>query len=156
MKVLIALDASPVSARAAQEAIRLFAGCDADFLVIDVAGVQVPWVPGMDHGLVSAMPPDPRWLESMAEQESGQSEVLLAERAELVGVPDPEVIATAGDVVTMICAAAEEHQVDVIVVGSHDKSALRRLFDPSVAAGVVRDTYRPVLVVSGTPPSDVT
>jgi nucleotide-binding universal stress UspA family protein len=49
---------------------------------------------------------------------------------------------------------ADEHDVDVIVVGSHDKTAWRRLFDPSVAADVVRDTSRPVLVVSGTPPSD--
>jgi len=41
------------------------------------------------------------------------------------------------------------HRIDIIVVGSHDKSALRRLFDPSVAAGVVRGTDVPVLVVSG-------
>ena len=52
----------------------------------------------------------------------------------------------------MIAAAAEEHDVDVVVVGSHDKSALRRLFDPSVAVGVVRATSRPVLVVSGDQP----
>jgi len=30
---------------------------------------------------------------------------------------------------------------------------MRQLVDPSVAAGVVRATYRPVLVVSGKPPS---
>jgi nucleotide-binding universal stress UspA family protein len=40
----------------------------------------------------------------------------------------------------------------VIVVGSHDKTLLRRLIDPSVAASVVRDTHRPVLVVSGQDP----
>ena len=76
MKILIALDESPVSARAAREAVRLFSGQD-----------------------------------------------------------------------------AEDNEVDVIVVGSHDKSVLRRLVDPSVAAGIVRETYRPVLVVSGEPPS---
>ena len=49
-------------------------------------------------------------------------------------------------------AAAEEHDVDVVVVGSHDRGMLSRLLDPSVAAGVVRGTYRPVLVVSGHSP----
>jgi nucleotide-binding universal stress UspA family protein len=57
-----------------------------------------------------------------------------------------------GDPVQMIREAADEHDVDVIVVGSHDKSALRRIFDPSVAAGLIRATHRPVVVVSGDPP----
>ena len=150
MKVLIALDESPVSARAARVAARLFAGCDPDFLVINVATIHIPWMTAGGYGTVAPLPADPHWPEPVDEQD----EALLAERAEQAGVPDPEVITTSGDAVSMICSAAEAHHVDVIVVGSHDKSALRRLFDPSVASGVVRDSYRPVLVVSGTPPSD--
>ncbi|MEO8698052.1 MAG: universal stress protein [Acidimicrobiales bacterium] len=67
---------------------------------------------------------------------------------------DAEALTTTGNPVRLVCLAAEDHDVDVIVVGSHDKSALRRLIDPSVAVGIVRETYRPVLVVSGEPPSD--
>jgi nucleotide-binding universal stress UspA family protein len=48
-----------------------------------------------------------------------------------------------------LCKVADRHDVDVIVVGSHDKTGLRRLFDPSVADGVVHRSPRPVLVVSG-------
>jgi nucleotide-binding universal stress UspA family protein len=59
-------------------------------------------------------------------------------QAEEAGVPDPDVLMTAGDSVTRICAVADDQDVDVIVVGSHDKTALRRLFDPSVAAGATR------------------
>jgi nucleotide-binding universal stress UspA family protein len=77
----------------------------------------------------------------------------LEARAEAAGVADAETLTTTGDPVLLVCEAAEEHDVDVIVVGSHDKSALRRLLDPSVAAGIVRATYRPVLVVSGEPPA---
>lgn len=37
MKILIALDESPVSARAAREAVRLFSPAGAHFLVVNVA-----------------------------------------------------------------------------------------------------------------------
>lgn len=149
MRVLIALDESPVSHRAALVAGRLFSGAGAEFLVVNVARVPAPWVGGAGFGAVAPLALDPRWLEPDEEAEAD-----LMARAEAAGLPDPEVVVTSGDPVTLICAVAEEHDVDVIVVGSHDKTALRRLFDPSVAAGVVRDTYRPVLVVSGAPPSD--
>ena len=147
MKILIALDESPVSARAAREAVRLFSPAGAHFLVVNVATVPTTWV-GLDFGVVAPLDIDPKWLETDEEDEAD-----LMALARGAGVADPEIVAIAGDPVTRICSAAEEHGVDVIVVGSHDKSALRRLVDPSVAAGVVRATYRPVLVVSGKPPS---
>ncbi len=81
--MLIALDDSPVSVRAAREAVRLFGGTD--FLVL------------RDYKAVAA---SGAWL------------------------------ATHG-------------------LATHDKSALRRLFDPSVADRVVHESSRPVLVVSG-------
>lgn len=149
MRVLIALDESPVSARAARVAARLFSATNAQFLVINVARFPTTWSAGAEFGVVAPLALDARWLEPAEEAE----EALLA-RAEAAGVPDPEAISTTGDVVPLITAAADEHDADVIVVGSHDKTALRRLIDPSVAAGVVRATYRPVLVVSGTPPSE--
>lgn len=71
------------------------------------------------------------------------------EQAEAAGVPDPEALVDVGDPASIVCQAARLHGIDIIVVGSHDKSALRRLFDPSVAAGVGRGTDLPVLVVSG-------
>lgn len=147
MKILIALDESPVSARAARVASRLFPG--AEFLVINVAGIPVPWVGTAGFGEVTPLTWVPPPENGDGDQEGRQN---LMDRAKAVGVPDPDVIASTGDPVTEICSAAEEHDVDVIVVGSHHKTALRRLIDPSVAAGVVRDTYRPVLVVSGSPP----
>ena len=147
MRILIALDESPVSSRAAREAARLFSASGAEFLVINVARVPIPWAAGAGFGMVAPLPLDSRWLEPAEE-----SKAELTARAEQAGVPDPEAIATSGDVVTVICAAAEEHDADVIVVGSHGKSTWSRLFDPSISAGVVRETKRPVLVVSGEAP----
>ena len=153
MKVLIALDESRVSCRAARVAASLFASTPAvDFMVINVAQLPTPWVGAAGFGAVAPLPIDPRWID--APDDDSDDERDLMSLAATAGVPDAEPISRTGDPVTEICAVADDRDVDVIVVGSHDKSALGRLFSPSVAAGVVRDTYRPGLVVSGTPPSD--
>jgi nucleotide-binding universal stress UspA family protein len=148
MRVLIGLDDSPVSARAARVATDLFTQPDAEFFVVNVATLPAPWVGAAGFGVVAPLPPfDPA---AFGPDESSESDLMAL--AEELGVDDAEPIVGSGDPVTAICSAADAHDVDVIVVGSHDKSALRRIFDPSVAAGVVRDTHRPVLVVSGVPP----
>jgi len=146
VKVLVALDGSPVSMHAAREAVRLFESTDAEFLVINVARIPTLWIYPAGFGGVAAMPP----LELQQLAEPSESDV--AATAARVGIDDAEVLTDVGDPVGCICAAAEDHDVDVVVVGSHDRGVLSRLLYPSVAAGVVRGTYRPVLVVSGTPP----
>ncbi len=152
MKVLIALDESTVSIRAAREAVRLFSPSGAEFLVINVATLPAPWVGATGFGQVAPLAVDPHWLSEVEKSQSDDDEAELMALAADAGVPNPDVLLRSGDAVAQISAAAEEHDADVIVVGSHDKTALRRLVDPSIAAGVVRDTYRPVLVVSGVPP----
>jgi nucleotide-binding universal stress UspA family protein len=147
MKVLIALDESEASLRAARAAVELFSPAGAEFLVINVATVSTAWVSPLGFGAVGPLPP------SEVFRPEGLAAPEVEQRAEAVGVDDPEVLTTTGDPVRRICAAAEEHDVAVVVVGSHDRGGFSRLLDPSVAAGVVRGTYRPVLVVSGERPT---
>ncbi|TCK22477.1 nucleotide-binding universal stress UspA family protein [Pseudonocardia endophytica] len=55
-----------------------------------------------------------------------------------------------GDPVRALSAAAEEHDVAMIVVGSRGGgagAALSRLLEPSVSQGLIRHQHRPVLVV---------
>jgi nucleotide-binding universal stress UspA family protein len=52
-----------------------------------------------------------------------------------------------GDVASTICRVADEVGVDVIVLGSHGRSGLKRLFLGSVSEHVVRHAPCPVLVV---------
>lgn len=152
--VLIALDEAPVSVRAARAAVRLF-GPDSRYLVVNVSELPAPWVGTAGFGAVAPLAVDPRWLDAAHDGDADDDETTeLMALAEQAGVPAPEALVREGDAVLEICAAAEQHDVDVIVVGSHDKSALRRLFDPSIADAVVRTTHRPVLVVSGAPPPD--
>ncbi len=146
MRVLVALDDSPASQRAAREAERLFARVDPEFLVINVARSSA----GASYvtNLGAAMPGvDSVWDEW--EQQEIARRTMIAALAEQVGLSGAEVIVECGDTARCICAAAEGHGVDLVVVGSRDRGALGRLLAPSVSAAVVRGTSRPVLVVSG-------
>ena len=52
-----------------------------------------------------------------------------------------------GDPVGSICQAAEQDQVDLIIMGSHGRTGLAHVFLGSVAERVVRHAPCPVLVV---------
>jgi nucleotide-binding universal stress UspA family protein len=56
-----------------------------------------------------------------------------------------------GDPVDMILRAAEETQSDVIVMGTHGRTALARLVLGSVAEGVLRKAHCPVLTAKHVP-----
>lgn len=144
MKILIALDESTVSLRAAREALRLFP--NGEFLIVNVGRPIVPWLTVGEFGMVY-----PAGAELL--QGDGLDDDQLGSLAERAGIDPSEIITVTGDAAHAICQAAETHDVDVVVVGSHDKGVLRRLVDPSIAHAVVQGTYRPVLVVSGTPPT---
>lgn len=146
MRVLVAMDESASSLRAAREAARLFPDYNTEFLVLNVARVMVPWLPVAPYGVTGME----RGWDGTVEEPDEQEVAALARAA---GIRDPHVLAESGDPVDRICEVAEQYDVDLIVVGGHDKGFLARLLDPSVSAAVVRATYRPVLVVSGVPPS---
>ena len=140
MIALIALDESAISVRAAREARHLFP--NAEFLVINVGRRIVPWLGTGEFGMVYPAPA-PMIEEAMPDDE-------LETLAETAGVHPTDVITVIGDPAHAICEAAEKHDVDVIVVGSHDKGVFRRLIEPSVAQAVLHNTHRPVLIVGGT------
>jgi nucleotide-binding universal stress UspA family protein len=136
-KVLIALDHTEASAHAARTAVTLFPG--ATLLAINVAQMPVPWVVE-GYGAVYSLPPNwPPPIETLR--------AALADDCESAGLPAAELIAESGDPAHHICTAADEHGVDVIVVGAHHKGMLRRLVDPSVSLEVIHEAHRPVLVV---------
>lgn len=148
MKVLIAVDESPVSLRAARTAARLFgANADTNFLVINVSTLPPPWVGGAGFGLIGPFVPPSHWIDADDEPDEELVQHRLIDTAAAAGIDNVEPVVRQGDPVDEICDAAEEHDVDVIVVGAHEKSALRRLIDRSTATGVLRHSHVPVVVV---------
>ncbi len=76
-------------------------------------------------------------------------------QAEAVGSVDPEALEVKYTVMRDVAAApailryAEEHDVDLVVMGTHGKRGLRRLLLGSVAEEVVQMAKCPVLTISG-------
>jgi len=142
-RVLLAVDESAASAQAARRASILF-GASAEFLVIRVSEVPGLWA-AHPFGVAAPLTAD-EW-QSLVEPDEEE----IRRRVEEAGVAEAEVLVEIGDPVSQICDAAEEHDVDVIVVGSHHRGFLERLLSPSVSGGVVRTSHRPVLVVPEQP-----
>ena len=147
-KVLIAVDDTDSSLRAARVAHRLF-GDDASYLVVNVTDTVATGAAGWGYTYPVAMPMldvpmaavpggEPAFVE-MADRTAAD----VARNADLT---DADTEGRAGDVPSAILSAAHAHDVDVIVVGSHERSWFSRLISGSVASALVRDADIPVLV----------
>jgi nucleotide-binding universal stress UspA family protein len=153
--VLLALDESDAALEAARQAHRLF-GSDATYLAMNVAeaspawgsepavrGAVYPYPYGAPYPLVEEeMVPEPETLDAAREH--------AHELAEAAGV-EADPVGDFGDPTIAILAAAEQHEVDVIVVGATEKGWWRRMIDGSVANDLVRESTRPVLIAGRVP-----
>lgn len=143
MRVLIAVDGTPEAERAAERARALF-GEAADYLAINVVPDPTTYVdPAIGFGAVYGYP----LMATVAEEGERVRDArgVAAATAAVAGLV-AEPIGEIGDPATTIVAAADEHDVDVIVVAASDKGWFSRLVSGSVSASVVRDAHVPVLV----------
>lgn len=81
-------------------------------------------------------------LKSKADDATGY----IADRAAERGVGAEEVVET-GNPHKVIADYADDHDVDLIVIGSHGRAGVKRALLGSVTERVLRSTHRPVLVV---------
>lgn len=146
MKILLAVDDDPVSYRAAAATTEWFRP-DAEIVVLHVeTGMtsalahSAPGLDGMYAGV--GMPMDPMVRDDIPLSDHERE---IAERAANLahGTPRTE----RGDAVGTIVSVAQEIDADLIVLGTHDRSWLSRLFDPSVSSGVIHRAPCSVLVV---------
>lgn len=156
-RVLVAVDDSEGSVRAAETAHRLF-GDGAEYLAVNVTNVvdlaAIPWY-GAGWGAPYAAPYGAVWAyrTDTAVDPAGvaDGEDLAAANAREVadqsGLPDAVAVGEEGDPATAVLRAAEERHVDVIVVGTEERGWLDRLLRPSVSKEIVRHAHVPVLVV---------
>jgi len=168
-RVLIAADDSEESVTAARTARALF-GDTADYTVVSVASTRgMLWAgSSMEWGFPypMAIPPagalgPPLVFQQPAAAADGSSDQspdgyqsptdVAEQQADEVAVaahlPHPDAVGEMGDPVDAIIAASERCRADVIVVGSHDRNWLTKLFTKSVSNAVVRGATVPVLVV---------
>lgn len=139
-KILIAIDESPIAARAAETGMDLARalGASVGFVhVFDPAREGVPADSGVSTKEVIAMTRDDarRLFAEFQERRAGEGP---AHEFLVEGHPAAEIV-----------AAARQWPADLLVIGSHGRHGVRRALLGSVAEGVMRHASCPVLVVRG-------
>lgn len=148
-RILLALDDTDGARAAAETAHRLF-GDDAEYLAVYVAAnpeatSSMTW--GSVYGYPFAAPPV--LLDRAVRSATGvvdSARDVASRRATNAGI-DAEAIGEIGDPAHAIARAADDHQVDLIVVGHDERGWLRSLIDPSVTDDLISTTSTPVMVV---------
>ena len=136
--ILLAIDGSPASEPASEQAIDLATQVEARLLVVSVLGAASrPSEAAAETGGVA----DSR--ASLTTQAQA-----IVQRAKAAGA-DATFLVWEGDPGEAIVAAANSEGVDLIVVGSHGRSGVSRFFIGSVSDYVVRHARCPVMVVRG-------
>ena len=135
-KLLLATDLSEASSSATEEAFELAARLGAALLVVSVIDPGSLLLPG---GRFRAR------VDQVRERREQQAQALV-ERGREEGI-DVSFLVWTGDPGDQIVSAAEAERVDMVLVGSHGRGAVGRLFLGSVSEHVVRNAPCPVLVV---------
>jgi nucleotide-binding universal stress UspA family protein len=150
LRILVALDESDASRRAAQFVNRFFRNVDAEVLGMNVASLPTSWMLATSAGTGTGVWPFP-FMESDEYPASAAFDDRVVEGATRVieesGLQTERQVLELGDPVAAITETAEERNVDLVVLGASEKGWWSRLLDPSVTAGVLHEARRPVLVV---------
>jgi nucleotide-binding universal stress UspA family protein len=136
-KILIAVDDDPVSVRAADVASELARALGGEVALIHVNDIVVAYAG--DTGI-------PR-KDLIAQTELEGKRLLSGFRQRLSLAPSTLEFVEVGTPATAITRAAKDWPADLIVIGSHGRSGMRRAMLGSVAEGVMRNAPCPVLVV---------
>lgn len=146
--VLIAVDGTEHDRSVVRSALDLF-GSDSDYVVVNVRG-EPAMLGAASVSYASASAFSVLALADFAdglEVEAEKAEDSAEHAAAASGLGGAEVVGEVGDPATVLLTVAEEHDVDVIAIGSSERSWFSRLLDPSVQHAVVERASCPVLVV---------
>jgi nucleotide-binding universal stress UspA family protein len=146
-KILIAIDGSKPSLDASEQAISLAAKYEAELIAVHVVSPDVRHgyledviTPGLPASLkevvVLAMEKGQKYLDDV-KQNASENKVEVR----------TEVLIGGSSVVKEIVEYAEEHQIDLIVIGTRGISGIKKMLLGSTASGVLSYGQCPVLIV---------
>jgi nucleotide-binding universal stress UspA family protein len=141
--ILVATDFSEVSANVLQCGREIARKFDASLHLVHVVADPAagPWATE-----VYALPTTQLIVESQAQARSDLLEAVTGEERQSIAVAVP-----VGSAATEIVSYAKDHDVDLIVVGTHGRGGFAHLMLGSVAERVIRTAHCPVLVVRHPP-----
>jgi len=142
-KILVGYDDTESARQALTRAVEYARAFDASLVVASVAPLLVNAGRGMGA------------IDPVSDEEEHQRQLQTARdliEAFSGAAVTSEYVTAVGDPVETIVALADEHEVDLIVVGTREPSMIARLFGQSVSSAVARHAHRDVLIVHGTQP----
>jgi nucleotide-binding universal stress UspA family protein len=145
-KILVAIDGSPQSDKAAQEAVRLAAGNPSKFKSTVYAMLVLPNTP--NPTFADFIPKGP--VTQTKEWEELRQRVFLIVEKDAREMEIPlEVRIAYGDPADELISCAKKEDIDVIVIGSSGKGFLKRKLVGSVSHKVVQHAPCSVYIVKG-------
>lgn len=142
-KILYATDFSKASEQALQKAVELAKQNRAELLVVHVIE-PVPYVSGEEFGGGEVYAK----LEEVSKREAQSSMAKLMQRLKKARVRAQSFLYR-GSAHDQIVKAARSKKADMIVIGTHGRTGLSKLFMGSVAGKVVSSATCPVMTVRG-------
>lgn len=136
-KILVGVDGSAYSDYAVDQAIMLGTACKSKIYLLSVVDLRL---------LPEQMHLAPELVDSMTKQakealQKGQDKVKQS------GLECETILRTEGRAYDLIASEATKHDVDLIVIGTHGRTGLKRVVLGSVAQHVLAKTPCPVLVL---------
>ncbi len=138
-KILVPLDTSALATRALDLALRLAQASDAQVILLGVRAGAAP----LEHG------PAERAIDTIELDTSALLAFGRSRFAEGVSLPDGALVAEirSGAVAQVVLQAAEEHMVDLIVMGTHGRQGFAEMFTGSTTEQVLAKATASVLAV---------
>lgn len=144
-KILYATDYSKASARALDEAVALAKQNSSELLVLHVLEPMTSYVAGEDIGGAELY----MQLEEKNKQDAENSMKQLMDKLRKLKVNAKSLLLRGGTAQDQIVRAAKNRRANLIVIGTHGRTGLSKLFLGSVANQVVSTAHCPVLTVRG-------
>ena len=146
-RILAAIDGSKPSLDASEQAISLAVKYEAELIAVHVVspdvrhgyleGVITPGLPAsLKEVVVLAMEKGQKYLD-VVKQNASENKVEVR----------TEVLIGGSSVVKEVVEYAEEHQIDLIVIGTRGISGIKKMLLGSTASGVLSYAHCPVLIV---------
>jgi len=143
-RILVPVDFSVCSHEVAAEAARLAAGVGAEVVFLHV----VPTPPGLPEDVIVRPEPGaaPVSVHEWLEDEAARELPIYLRSMNRLGVPARTAVRH-GPVADLILETADTEDAKYIVMGTHGRKGLARMFLGSVAEQVVRRSTRPVVTL---------
>jgi nucleotide-binding universal stress UspA family protein len=147
---LVAIDHSQSADRIAEFVSDFFGPLDVEIIAISVGVVQTPVLPlGIAPGEMApwASAAGAQLLEDGVEAQTKQALANAEHSLADCHLKDDEEIVEVGNPADVILQAADERNVDLIVVGASSRKVFKELLSPSVPARLAKGAHVPVLLV---------